>query len=409
MRYSQKLKKIPLLILGLILTLLILILRPFKHIRLIPYGAENFGKNWQHISIYLNLMEKDKELFRKKKDIIFFDSINVSNNFLKLKIKKLIKIYEYSNILFYTFKICKIFGLKDHFLLLPSTYELWKRFYKKENYTDFLGWPFKIYIHLTNNENLKGIEILEKFGMAKDSKWICIHNRDSAFKNEISKSGEIEKNHLHRNFSAKSLIAAAKVFSKNGYYVLRMGSHSNELFNIKDSKIIDYVNSSNKSSFADLFFLTNCEAYFGSDSGVAAPTIGSKKYISHINFSPLDLHTLTWHKCILFIFKRIKKRKSLTNLSLKEIFEKKIYGETSYERLNSQDYEMTNNTEEEIEDVAKELCFFLKRKTSMSELQKKFNNDVKNLFKIYKKENLLGPNPIIVSENFIKKNIDYIN
>ena len=107
--------------------------------------------------------------------------------------------------------------------------------------------------------------------------------------------------------------------------------------------------------------------------------------------------------------KELKKKNDSKNLSLKEIFEQNVYGETSFINLNNHGYEMKNNTDHEIKELAKEVCEFLNGKTVISENQKNFYKEIKNIFKFYKKENLLGPNPIMIGEDFIKKNMDYIN
>ena len=102
-------------------------------------------------------------------------------------------------------------------------------------------------------------------------------------------------------------------------------------------------------------------------------------------------------------------RKMVRSLLDKEIFEQNVYGETSFINLNNHGYEMKNNTDHEIKELAKEVCEFLNGKTVISENQKNFYKEIKNIFKFYKKENLLGPNPIMIGEDFIKKNMDYIN
>ncbi len=374
-----------------------------------PYGASNFAKLWQSINFYLNLKENDKKLFEKKTDIIFFDSKRVANVYLKEKIKRNIKIFNYNFLFFYTLTVLRILRLKSHYLQLPSSYEYNNKYTDKDKLKKYYGYNYKIYLKLDKNENLKGEKLLENFKIEKNEKWICVHNRDSSYKSSASTAEKIEENHIHRNFSAKSMLPALKEFSDNGYYVLRMGSESNEILNTKEKKIIDYVNLKKRSGFTDLFFLENCQAYFGSDSGISTPCIGAMKPISYINFSPCDLHTLSWHKCIHTIFKRIKKKNDSKNLSLKEIFEQNVYGETSFINLNNHGYEMKNNTDHEIKELAKEVCEFLNGKTVISENQKNFYKEIKNIFKFYKKENLLGPNPIMIGEDFIKKNMDYIN
>ena len=254
MSYLKVIFKIPPLFIGLLSALIILIIRPIIHIRLVPYGANNFGKLWQSINIYLNLKEVDKKLFEKKTDIIFFDNKRAANVYLKEKIKRNKKIFNYNFLLFYTFTVLRILRFKSHYLQLPSTYEYNNKYSDKEKLKQHYGYNYKIHSKLNENENLRGKKLLANFNIEKNAKWICVHNRDSSFKSSISKTEKIEENHIHRNFSAKSMIPALKEFSDNGYYVLRMGSKSNEILKIKEKKIIDYVNLKIRSGFTDLFF-----------------------------------------------------------------------------------------------------------------------------------------------------------
>ena len=63
---------------------------------------------------------------------IFFDNKRAANVYLKEKIKRNKKIFNYNFLLFYTFTVLRILRFKSHYLQLPSTYEYNDKYSDKE-------------------------------------------------------------------------------------------------------------------------------------------------------------------------------------------------------------------------------------------------------------------------------------
>ena len=65
---------------------------------------------------------------------------------------------------------------------------------------------------------------MEKFNLKNSDKWICIHNRDSAFKKKTYLNPKDEFEHSYRNFDINLMLDAAEYFTSLGYFVFRMGA-----------------------------------------------------------------------------------------------------------------------------------------------------------------------------------------
>ncbi len=129
----------------------------------------------------------------------------------------------------------------------------------------------------------QGLEMLSRFGVPTESKWVCLHNRDSKYLS-ATLPGDWSY-HNYRDFGVMDMLDAAESFAAGGYIAFRMGSKQSEPLHQANLKIIDYASSSYQSEFMDIYLLAGCEAYFGSDSGIVTVPFVFGKPVSFINHS----------------------------------------------------------------------------------------------------------------------------
>ena len=94
---------------------------------------------------------------------------------------------------------------------------------KYNNINKDWGWSYPIHLNLTKEETKSSLEILEKFNLNKNDKWICIHNRDQVFKKKTYLNPKDEIEHSYRNFDINLMLDAAEHFASLGYFCFQNG------------------------------------------------------------------------------------------------------------------------------------------------------------------------------------------
>ena len=262
-------------------------------------------------------IRKNENDLKKNKNNIYFLYItnNVANKFLlELFIKK---INESKNIIF----------LKGYFFwrYIFLSYKFWTKKEDIKNHPDDIRKNYFIYnshptmLKLSSKEMENGYKILEEIGIKKNSKWVCIHNRDLAYLNQTFSKNDWSY-HDYRDFSVNDFDLASEYFVKKGYYVIRMGKLTNEKMSSKNPMIIDYVNSNLKSDFVDIFLMSNCKFYFGSPSGVVNVVMLFRKPLFVINLSPME-GIFSYERKYPCLFKRAYDLKKKRLLTIREMVE----------------------------------------------------------------------------------------
>jgi len=239
---------------------------------------------------------------------------------------------------------------------------------------------------LNLEEKQKGQKFIEKLNISKNKKWICIHNRDSCYLEKIKKDEDFNhpdfKYHSYRDFDVNNLSSAVNLFNNRGYHVFRMGNIQAKKMNYHNPNFIDYPFIENKSDFNDIFLLSNCSAYLGSDAGIGdIPLIfGKPRYLinwslSLINIFHQDGDSASYKNNYSFIFKHLFDRKKQKKLSLKEMFKSNLFKASRSEIFEKAGVDLIENTSEEIYDIANEVLENLnnkKKNINDYNLQKKF-------------------------------------
>lgn len=379
----------------------------FKKKNYIEIDFSRFGHCFYQIEGALYLSKK------KNVDLsnyLFFSSLNYCNSQLKKMVKRVIPINKF-NWFFVYLKKSSIFWKKQKNLFLEPNWSL-DILLQTEKNINYSKSSFKF----SEQEVLKGKELLKKFGLNENDKWVCIHNRDSQFlsKNKINFSY-----HNYRNFSVQSMKDAAEFFAKNNYYVFRMGKNQTEKFtsNNYKNRIIDYAFNKKKTDFLDIFLLSNCDFYFGGDSGVKSIVLSFLRPCYGVNWSPMFLYSepgffMNFNNNLhpwLFIFKRIKSLNTNKKLTLQEILNNK-----SLYTYNSEIYEKNNlifieNSISDINNLAEEIINEKNEKRIINDDDVKIKDEFwKIYFKTTGRDKIKNHLPKI-SPSFLRNNIDLLN
>ena len=256
-------------------------------------------------------------------------------------------------------------------------------------YTDSLfdyDYVKKPYINLSYKEIGEENRFLNDLNL-ETKKWICIHNRDSEYLKNLT-NHEYFKNmdfryHNYRDSDVNNLIKSTKLLLEKNFYVFRMGRIQSNRMNLKHPNFIDYAFEKDRSDFNDIYLLSKCAAYLGSDSGTGDVTYLSGKPRFLMNYSLTMLYSfhhggseMSRKNHFSFIFKHLFDEKTQKKLTLKQIINRNFVGLSNGEELKREGVLPIENSEEEILDLTLEMINYLETKKMNSqddyEAQKKF-------------------------------------
>ncbi len=349
--------------LSLILLVVLLILSPYKIIKICRIPMR-FGHLIGNTEIYLSY----KSFLKKKEIILFFFSKPAVNKFVEKLIKrKMIVLPE--KVMHNIYLILEY--LKKFNFFSKHLFDLRK--YDRD--LDNILIKNEINLKLNNNEDKEGYEYLEKIGLSKDDKFACLINRESEYLKNIKLDYKAQE---YRNSKIENYKIACEEILKKGYYIFRMGKNVKK-FNISDPKFIDYANSKFRSDFLDIFLASKCEFAFGNSDGWILAPITFRKPLALANWVPAGIPYLHSSN-LIYLFKHYYDKKEKKNLSLKKIFNYKLAFLTNFNKFGDR-FILKDNTPEEIKDLVLELVLKLENKWQKKEND---NNLIKNFSKIIK-------------------------
>ena len=218
------------------------------------------------------------------------------------------------------------------------------------------------HLYFTDEEKQLGRELLSQLDIPVGSKWVCVHNRDSAYLKKTLGHVQQWSYHDYRDFSIHSMMSAAEELAGRGYYVIRLGAIQSETHSSSNRKIIDYASSPHRSDFGDIYLSSGCSFYIGSDSGIACLPLIFRKPVCFINFTLTAVDLIPKQQCyrLPFITKHLFHKKKSRFLSLREMFEAGLHNAGQSHRFVEAGVEVVSNTPEEICDLAIEVSERLK-------------------------------------------------
>ena len=257
-----------------------------------------------------------------------------------------------------------------------------------------------------NIKEAKRGEYLLKHMNIQNNNYVCIHNRDNSYLKEYHPYQNWDY-HNYRDFSIKALIPTINYLTEKGIKVIRMGKCATEKLNLKNSNFFDYVNTDLRTDFNDVFLLSKCRFYLGSDSGIYTVPYSFNKNVSFINFPSISLLFKNHLKKSLPSLIRLIKLKEKNNsyLSLKEMLISNFDNSLDIKDLDDKNLEIVPNSDEEILDLTREIMGDFK----IAEDEKiHIKNKLSEIFKDSKNSNstIMYPN---LAFSFLRKHGKLLN
>ena len=270
-------------------------------------------------------------------------------------------------------------------------------------------------LEFTEEEEIFGKKMLNKFGLSDQDKFVCFAIRDGAYQlKKISSKERDWSYHDYRHTDVDNFMLAAEELSKRGYFVFRMGVVAEKPFTSKNPKIIDYVNSNLRSDFMDIYLGANCSFCLSTGYGFEeVPNVFRKPIVQMIQ--PLGV-AYTHNEKHLILAKHHIFKKEERRLSLSEIFSHGVAYAFDTKDFVEKGIELKENSSEEIRDIVIEMDEYLKNNKELSgekkELQKTFKDLYASNLKRYSHQiNLVRIHGEIrsrYSTQFLKKNRDWL-
>ena len=265
------------------------------------------------------------------------------------------------------------------------------------------------HISFTENEEIKGKKTLEKFGLPKDAKFVCLIVRDRGY---LSRNSESENSarwdyHDYRNGDIDKYVLASEELASRGYYVFRVGTHVEKPLKSKNIKIIDYANSDLRSDFMDIYLGAKCSFCVSTATGFDGIPVMFRKPIAYI-VVPLGT-ILTNSKQNLILTKHHINKLTKKELSISEIFSSNVALSFRTEEFKNNNVVLQENTPEEIRDLVIEMD------ERINKHWKETDEDIllqENFWSIFKKNmgaNLHQKEKGKFSAKYLRDNKDWLN
>ena len=272
-------------------------------------------------------------------------------------------------------------------------------------------------LDFTPDEEMHGKEMLKKFGLNDNDKFVCFAVRDAAYSfRKISSRFADWSYHNCRNYDIDDFVMAAESLAEKGYYVFRMGVVVEKPLNSNNPRIIDYANSELRSDFMDLYLAANCSFCVSTGEGFCEALYLFRKPMALL-FLPVG-DFISYSDKVLLMTKSHVLKKEKKQLSLSEIFSHGVAFAYDSKIFKEKGIELINYTPEDIKDfvieMSENLEFKKKPSSKDEELQKTFKNLYGSNFKRFsyqiKFKNVLhGKIRSRLSMKFIEKNKNWLN
>lgn len=340
-----------------------------------------------------------RDLEHPKRRIVDFVGCSgvISNHQLRLMFARTLHIYPCARLLSALERACQLWTRGDlHRLEFPPT--------------DIrLLETTKPHLQFTEDEHLRGRGLLERLGIPAGASWVCLHNRDGSYLNQVQ-TGIDWTYHKYRDFDIQSMALCAEELASRGYYVLRMGSLPEQPLASCSPRVVDYANHVERSEFADVYLLGNCRFYLGSDSGIFTVSAIFKRPFAFINFPvPQAIYSFYHWNSTPFILKRAWHKEERRMLSLRELFVSGLANTYHTQTFEAANVELISNSPEEIRDLAAEIDDRIKgvwrAKQNDEELQRRFWD----IFHQFSPHKLEGEIKARIGAAFLRKHVDLLN
>ena len=372
--------------------ILFFIIRIFKDFRINKIISHKIGHFCSPIEIYIC----EKKIDPKKIPIIWFMDRRVSNEFIKKQwSQKLLilprQILEPIYILFRKYKFFSFF-LVDYRKESDAVKRSLKERLKQIDDKNVLL-RCEPSIKFNNKEKIEGDNYLKKIGF-HNKKFVTFSSRSFSFHDE--------KINSVRNSSINNKISSMKFLVSKGYKAIRMGKNEKEKLNNKDTNIVDYATSSDRSDFLDVYLVSKCEFMLSTSSGLFELAVLFRKprlIVNYFNIEGLEYYPLN----LMIMLKKIKNLSTNKYVSFEEVYKKKLHYNDSVSQINNLGYEVIENSEQEIKRATENFLHLIDNGFETSQILKKQTNFWQTIEKYYGYKN---KNKTIICPDFYSNNID---
>lgn len=353
---------------GLVISLCLYIMKPFKSVQLIEIRSRAIGQQASNTDIFLRRLQLENRI--KENRILY---VGISGK--KPDNQQLLKMFKRKLFIIQSDFLTRICG-NGAFIIR------WLGFYKNLPFDSNEFYEFnntEPNLQFTSAEEEEGGRLLSKMGIDEKSWFVCFHCRDSAYPYKYV--GDF------RNSDIKNYLEAAKYITSCGGFAVRMGQIIGEkLPDSNNPRIIDYA-SKFRNDFGDIYLPAKCKFFLGSTAGLVVVAAIFNVPIAAANYIPFYT---TWRTGDLFIPKKIWSIEEKRLLTFRELIkfggdvredgirqgiDSNIYTQN---KLDEGKYVAIENTAEEILDLAKEINERLdgtfKITEEDEELQKRFHS-----------------------------------
>ena len=208
------------------------------------------------------------------------------------------------------------------------------------------------YLRLTDDEESRGQEGLRTMGIPDGHQFICLHNRDASYVPTID--CDVDETHSdYRNATIESYQLAAEALAERGYFVVRMGAVVASPLRSSSPYVIDYATSGFRSDFMDVYLVSKCFFFLGSNSGLQELAHALRRPVAVVNHAPVG-HFID--SCaMLLLAKQYFLLSEERYLSLREILARNaqyFFRSHEYDKFGLR---LVENTPEEIRDLGVEM------------------------------------------------------
>ena len=342
--------QIPIYFLSIPIIIFFYIIKPFYLIRWRAIYSSRIGHLAKETELFC-CAEDLKINYPKQKylNIFFLITPYISN-------KQLLKMWKRKLIILPSFLMLPLYRISNFISkYVPKFEDHHIKPIAKDTMRDVLNILEKTKPHLEFNEKEKflGKETIKKFGLNENDKFVCLIVRDQGYLSKKSPHRDWSYQE-YRNSNIENFLLCAEELTKRGYYVFRMGTHTEKKFTSDNKMIIDYSNSELRSDFMDIYLGANCEFCISTATGFDEVPIIFRKPIAYTGVVPVGCLE-THNKQTLLIFKEHFSETFKKKLSIKEILNLKlgiIYKKEEYKNKN---IKLIENKAEQIKDLVVEM------------------------------------------------------
>ena len=335
---------------SLAILLTSILLRPITTIRFGHLLTYRFGHNIKDLEMYLSEKKLNSKKYSKQLDLFFLPS-NPANTYLQKISKKYLNVLP-KELLYLPYKTIEFLSKKIGFFK--------KNFINMRDYDYDLNNSFdkiSTQISFTEEEIYLGDNSLEKIGISKKDKIVCLCTRDSNYSlknlNHPKKFNSEARSFMDiRNSDIETYKLASNELINLGYKVVRVGKDPDKKLSFENKNIIDYSKSNIRSDFLDIYLAKRCEFVFGDSAGWTQAAVVFRKYIAFTNWAPFSVIDFVGKN--FYIFKYYYDLKLKRNLTIKEIFNRKLNKLFLFD-LEKNNIILKDNTSEEILELVLEV------------------------------------------------------